>query len=683
LNIIFYKGFLIVQCLRDLVCYVIDLSEVPKCGSYNAYGNEQMDMQVEVERMDPEQIQTWLSSQNYNEQVMKDLRDVNGKMLFGYSEEQLVKIVGSAFGYAIWNSLHGLSSQGRPLASATHLTLSDFLPLERLPIVEPRTKPKRFIREEWLAGQIEIIMKHFKNKDGETVSDRVPPMALVAHSGAGKTRALKELSKALQTNYDNLSVIYITFNSSTDFRLKESTRPLDSLLARIAFAIADPNVIQGRPFHDINSTLQFVTTSKEIDNWLKDKPCILCIDELNNLIPSQRLDEPDMREVANFLKDVFLVRANRYFIFSSHVKATTLNLTYFMSSASDREVYVAEFPVFESTTEVSEVLKDRSPVHPMIYGNSPGLAYVTQKTPTYPSTRVEQCLKSLTTTPSASEVINNLFSGECSSLSEFDTITRISSNHRVWIPVFLIELFKSNKLSNLNIKYKIQAENVLDLLGRAKLDSGEAWEVVVLCTLFFRILDCLLTNQPTNPSQIPYYGWIPSLPPNFTIDVQYPPHDLKSVISKLSKPGSSPSVILSYPKQSDFANYDILVAVTYSSTEPVKIWGYQCKAGELPTEKPNPSVTTSIVLRSHDMDANGRSSAVKSGWKVAGMMERNSLLGPTFAPLRLMEKPGGSVILEADDNTTKCATTETDTSKKRKGEPLVDDSTAKKQDTKK
>jgi hypothetical protein len=37
------KGFLVDQTLRDLVCYVVDLGDVPKCGSFNPYGNEQME----------------------------------------------------------------------------------------------------------------------------------------------------------------------------------------------------------------------------------------------------------------------------------------------------------------------------------------------------------------------------------------------------------------------------------------------------------------------------------------------------------------------------------------------------------------------------------------------------------------------------------------------------------------
>lgn len=55
------------------------------------------------------------------------------------------------------------------------------------------------------------------------------------------------------------------------------------------------------------------------------------------------------------------------------------------------------------------------------------------------------------------------------------------------------------------------------------------------------------------------------------MNVQYPTEDLGSAITKLSKPGSSPSVTLSYPKKSAFPRYDILIAVTYSSTEPVAL----------------------------------------------------------------------------------------------------------------
>jgi hypothetical protein len=40
------KGFLVVQSLRDSVYYVVDRSDVPKCGSFNPYGNEQMQCSI-------------------------------------------------------------------------------------------------------------------------------------------------------------------------------------------------------------------------------------------------------------------------------------------------------------------------------------------------------------------------------------------------------------------------------------------------------------------------------------------------------------------------------------------------------------------------------------------------------------------------------------------------------------
>lgn len=36
------------------------------------------------------------------------------------------------------------------------------------------------------------------------------------------------------------------------------------------------------------------------------------------------------------------------------------------------------------------------------------------------------------------------------------------------------------------------------------------------------------------------------------------------------------------------------------------------------------------------------------------MTERDALLGPTFGPLRLMEKPDGSVTLEVDTKPSRC-----------------------------
>jgi hypothetical protein len=59
-----------------------------------------------------------------------------------------------------------------------------------------------------------------------------------------------------------------------------------------------------------------MATEADICAWLGTNGCILMIDELNNLMPSEKVDVPLMTNVARFLRENFLKGSNRYFIFS-------------------------------------------------------------------------------------------------------------------------------------------------------------------------------------------------------------------------------------------------------------------------------------------------------------------------------------------------------------------------------
>jgi len=101
------KGFLVVQSLRDSVYYVVDLSDVPKCGSFNPYGNEQMepsgkreisneDIQVEVNLNKLEQhiqeLTNYLESKQVDFVELKDYDDQDLKELLqnaGFNEVTL------------------------------------------------------------------------------------------------------------------------------------------------------------------------------------------------------------------------------------------------------------------------------------------------------------------------------------------------------------------------------------------------------------------------------------------------------------------------------------------------------------------------------------------------------------------------------------------------------------------
>jgi hypothetical protein len=320
--------------------------------------------------------------------------------------------------------------------------------------------------------------------------------------------------------------------------------------------------------------------------------------------------------VATFLKNNFLSSHGRYFIFTSHVNSITYKL-----DIGDRLVHRVELPVFTTVDEVNSVLQQKTDIHPMYYGNSPGLSYTCLTNFGYPAHRIGNFLASKTQISGVS-IIKNIFSGFCEELQEFDTIARISSNKtvfiRIWIPVFLQHLFSVAPFTDLSKIHSELASKLLSKLGKDQfhIEYDPDWSD------FFPILPSAGT---------------------FKITVEYPQENLDNVVYALLVPRSEPSVILSYPQQSAFPLYDIFVAI-HSGSGKAEIWGYQCKARDLPTsdKKPHHLVLKSIILRSHDICANTNSNASQNGWKIANENDRNSLLGPTFIGLRLMEEPVGN-----------------------------------------
>jgi hypothetical protein len=319
------------------------------------------------------------------------------------------------------------------------------------------------------------------------------------------------------------------------------------------------------------------------------------------------------------------------------VKATATKLTSFIHSPSDRRIHIPDLPVFEDASEVDAVLQSRAIYHPALYGNSPALAYLTLQDSSLPSRRVDDCLRSLSSLPQAAEVIENMFSGDCDKLSELDSLCRIADTGkaiRIWIPAFLISLIK--KVEGLEKNDRANADTVLSLLGKSKLYSGASWEAVVFCALFFRLLNSRFSAKRD------VFAIFPVIPtPKFEIELHFPYEESVELIIASLKTFSTDGptkVILSYPMPSSLKLYDLFLTVI-SPGLSAEIWGYQCKAGALP--KLVPILDHSIVLRSHDMDATISSQAVESGWVVAQMEDRDAFLGPTFLPLRLLEKPVG------------------------------------------
>jgi len=116
----------------------------------------------------------------------------------------------------------------------------------------------------------------------------VKPAAVVGCSRSGKSSLLREYGKLLRKHGYN--VIKISFSDKTpvDKEERDSSKPLESMLARIAYAIAKPEMIDNASLH-CEGKLQFKTTEGSIKEWMSQGKFVLLIDELNQRILSQSL----------------------------------------------------------------------------------------------------------------------------------------------------------------------------------------------------------------------------------------------------------------------------------------------------------------------------------------------------------------------------------------------------------
>jgi hypothetical protein len=105
-------------------------------------------------------------------------------------------------------------------------------------------------------------------------------MALVGHARSGKTRGIIEVSKLVEAQ--GVPVLYISLNG--EYTTTETSNPVDSVLARIAYAALQPAVKGIKPLHNTSGKLQFTCSMDTIVEWLGETKCVLAIDELNKFI---------------------------------------------------------------------------------------------------------------------------------------------------------------------------------------------------------------------------------------------------------------------------------------------------------------------------------------------------------------------------------------------------------------
>jgi len=517
--------------------------------------------------------------------------------------------------------------------------------------------------QPWLESTCAEIIPLIAKRD---TPGRVSPAALIGCSRSGKTRALVELGKKLRGEDKN--VIFVSFNEKTSFVDGESSSRLESLLARIAYAIAKDEVTSGESLLHMGK-LRFTSTEDHVLKWLDNNDCVLLMDELNKCIGP---DIDGSNEVVRFLRDYFVSTPNRYYVFSTHVSSTNkvvLTLGKASEPSSDRTVHCVGMPLVK-TREDWKVLTKCATCHPAWFGLSPGLMYtsISEAYTTLPDKWkvAYEAVHELLEDRLYDAVLLDLFSPDSSNnravVSQFEQFARCldvtesvsqsgdqSKEQRVarrsWAPTALHFLFDKVKKPPAGI----EATRLLGTLQDTEIDAGKAWEIALACALILRVevrvssiaqdylsssLYVRKTNKPDEPKVCIFPDGLVKCDDTLTWTFTRPQDSLKEALANLKTHNPKrPEARLLRSATANFETYDLLLAF-YPNDGGCEIFGYQCKKGyDMNVGKPERDVRSFAVLGAAKNNPKKSSEAAKAGWIVLTKAEIEAFMGPTLGPI--------------------------------------------------
>jgi hypothetical protein len=127
------------------------------------------------------------------------------------------------------------------------------------------------------------------------------------------------------------------------------------------------------------SSRNYKIEAEHIQDWLGDTPVILLVDELSNLTELTARNSPQATKFGQFIKNNFLGRRERYFVFSSHLLTTLGFFGEFLdpSVGSTRHVILQELPLVTNLTIARDCLYQslNGSREAIYYGLVPGMIY--------------------------------------------------------------------------------------------------------------------------------------------------------------------------------------------------------------------------------------------------------------------------------------------------------------------
>jgi hypothetical protein len=464
---------------------------------------------------------------------------------------------------------------------------------------------------------------------------------------------LTEIARKLKQELpDNPAIIFVTFNDGSPLQPWEQDNPGDALCRRIAFAAA-----RDRDFRSIRQyeSYQYLQVSlSDIDRWLSnDYPCILLIDEFNQLDVLGKQNSPAAQQLINFLVTRFLKPKNRYFLFSSHIVSTTLQLTEYMDNLSMRGVSVVELPIIPNLPIACDALKyqDLTARTALFYGLVPALIFESSRTEDFDGTfkkrekLISDVVDSLRNDAASDDAIRNVLTSfidgdpahfvnfpkllQLMSVSKLDSAGRRKENI-VWIPFHMLALL--SKLTSLSSKYQRLLKLIVDLFRISFIDSknnsGDGWECLFLIVLLIRLATGqfdMIEYLEKNKSQfqncpISYNDHYRDGSNSAVLGTKIWPF-----LHAIVPPPTFPHIVVYYPKDVSFECYDVIVA-TYDCRGEQTLLGYQLKQGKKPPTKKS-GVDESFHASYFLNGIPRKRSSNRKGWKVLGEMEIDAFFG--------------------------------------------------------
>ena len=219
-----------------------------------------------------------------------------------------------------------------------------------------------------------IVIDGAKEEGGAGGAVRVKPLVYSRLARGSKSTFLIELFDALKAL--RYAPIVISFNGSYQ------PCPGESQLSSIVRLIG-AELMGVSPTQSMQYEFNGVQVLKHIEETSEGRPVILLIDELNSLSQGQ----PLMVEAAQYLKNEFLDKANRFLVFTTHITldVDTTIISPFMHSAmtppSPRGFVAVHQPLSKDLMllrNMSPTCAALTPVEVALYGGIPSLIFATK-----------------------------------------------------------------------------------------------------------------------------------------------------------------------------------------------------------------------------------------------------------------------------------------------------------------